>query len=162
MSSRHNVQDATGRVETISGRGTLQAWGAGAPTASAAGFAPGCIWHDVTNGVLYQNVGSNTSATWQKFATTPGSSLRSASGVASVTGSGDVATGLTTVVAVVATLQDDAALTGSMVTATVGDQAGAPAKGSVTLKVWKPTSSADPTPIAATAAKSVNWIAFGT
>lgn len=85
-----------------------------------------------------------------------------ARGVASITGSGTVVTGLTTVAAIVATLQDDAALTGNAVTATIGDQAGAPAAGSVTIKVWKPTASGDVTPIAATAAKSVNWIAFGT
>jgi hypothetical protein len=161
MSRRHDVQDPTGRVETISGRGTLQAWGAGAPTGTV-GFAPGCLYHDTTNGVLYQNSGTNTAAVWQRLTTTAGTSLRTASGVASVTGTGDVATGLTTVVAVVATLQDDAALTGSITTATVGDQAGTPAKGSVTLKVWKPTSSTDPTPIASSAAKSVNWIAVGT
>lgn len=85
-----------------------------------------------------------------------------ARGVASITGSGDVVTGLTTVVAVVATLQSDAALTGHLVTATIGDQAGTPAAGSVTVKVWKPTSAGDCTPIASVAAKSVNWIAVGT
>lgn len=85
-----------------------------------------------------------------------------ARGVASITGSGTVVTGLATVVAIIATLQDDAALTGNSVTASIGDQNGAPAAGSVNLKVWKPTASGDCTPIAATAAKSVNWVAVGT
>ena len=87
--------------------------------------------------------------------------LALARGVASITGSGDVVTGLKSVVAVIATLQDDAALTGNNVTATIGDQAGAPALGSVRLKVWKPTATGDCTPIAATGAKSVNWLALG-
>lgn len=90
------------------------------------------------------------------------SSYKVARGVASVTGSGDVVTGLATVVAVTVTLRDDAALTGNAVTATIGDQAGTPAAGSVTVSVWKPTGSGDCTPIAATGAKSVNWIAVGT
>lgn len=91
-----------------------------------------------------------------------GSGYKVARGVASVTGSGDVVTGLATVVAVTVTLRDDAALTGHLTTATIGDQAGTPAAGSVTVKVWKPTADVDCTPIAATAAKSVNWIAVGT
>lgn len=89
-------------------------------------------------------------------------SYKLARGVASITGSGDVVTGLSTVVAITATLRDDAALTGDAVTATIGDQAGAPAAGSVTLKVWMPTGSGDCTPTAALTAKSVNWIAVGT
>lgn len=87
--------------------------------------------------------------------------LALARGVSSITGTGDVVTGLKSVVAVIATLQDDAALTGNLVTATVGDQATAPVAGSVTLKVWKPTATGDSSPIAATAAKNVNWIALG-
>lgn len=86
-----------------------------------------------------------------------------ARGVATITGSGTVVTGLATVVAVVATLQADASLTnGNSVTATIGDQAGAPAAGSAILKVWKPTANNDATPIASAAAVSVNWIAIGT
>lgn len=88
--------------------------------------------------------------------------LALARGVAAITGSGDVVTGLASVVAIVANLQEDASLTnGNAVTATIGDQAGTPAAGSVTLKVWKPTSNSDPTPIASAAAVHVNWIALG-
>lgn len=86
-----------------------------------------------------------------------------ARGVASITGSGTVVTGLATVVAIVATMQADASLSnGIEVTATIGDQAGTPAAGSVILKVWKPTANNDVTPIASAAAVSVNWVAVGT
>jgi hypothetical protein len=86
-----------------------------------------------------------------------------ARGVATITGSGTVVTGLATAVAVVAMMQADASLTnGISVTGTIGDQAGAPAAGSVILKVWKPTGSGDVTPIASAAAVAVNWIAIGT
>ena len=89
-----------------------------------------------------------------------------ARGVASITGSGTVVTGLTTVVAVDATASSDLdgdALAG--VSATIGDQAGTPAAGSVILKAWKVTTggaAGNPTLIAASAAKSINWIAIGT
>lgn len=90
------------------------------------------------------------------------SKLMPAYGVASITGSGDVVTGLKTVVAVIATMASDASLTnGTTVTATIGDQAGTPAAGSVTLKVWKPTASGDCTPVASAAAVNVNWVALG-
>lgn len=86
-----------------------------------------------------------------------------ARGVATITGSGTVVTGLATVVSIVATLAADASLTnGIAVTASIGDQAGAPAAGSVNIKVWKSTGSGDVTPIASTAAVGVNWIAVGT
>ncbi len=44
--------------------GILMAQGAGAPTASAAGYSKGCIYLDTTNGQLYINQGTVTSATW--------------------------------------------------------------------------------------------------
>lgn len=89
-----------------------------------------------------------------------------ARGVAAITGTGTVVTGLATVVAIVATPQSD--LDGDTlagVSATIGDQAGAPAAGSVVLKCWKVTTggaAGNPTLIAADAAKNVNWVAIGT
>jgi len=82
-----------------------------------------------------------------------------ARGSSSITGAtgGDITTSLATVVAVCANLGEDADLTASMVTAALGGTAG-----HITLKVWKPTSNADPTPILSTNAKTVNWIAIGT
>jgi hypothetical protein len=83
------------------------------------------------------------------------SGYKIARGVASITGTGTVTHGLTTVVAVLATLKDDASINGNGVSAAVSGT-------TVTLKVWKPTSSADCTPIAATAAKNVHWLVIGT
>lgn len=74
-----------------------------------------------------------------------------------------IVTGLATVVAVIAILEDDPVLTMDRVTAQVGNQAGAPAAGSIVLKSWMPTSVSNPTPIAATTfSKKVNWLAIGT
>lgn len=86
-----------------------------------------------------------------------------ARGVAAVTGSATVVTGLTTVVAVVAVAQDDLdgdALMG--VSASIGDQAGSPAAGSIYVKAWKSNGDGDATMVAATAEKNVNWVAIGT
>ena len=75
-----------------------------------------------------------------------------------------VATGLASVDQVVATLESSPVLTCAYATAQIGDQAGAPAAGSILLNAWMPTTADDTTPIAATgyASKKVNWIAFGT
>lgn len=74
-----------------------------------------------------------------------------------------VVTGLTTVVAVTATLGSDPVAGCQFVTATIGDQAGAPAAGSVQIKTWKATAAGDTALIAATTfSKLVNWIAVGT
>lgn len=104
-----------------------------------------------------------TEALLGKYVGAPAAGYRIARGVAAVTGTATVATSLTTVVAVIATAQDDLdgdALAG--VSATIGDQAGTPAAGSVILKCWKVTADGDVTFIAANAAKNVNWIAIGT
>lgn len=86
-----------------------------------------------------------------------------ARGVASITGSGTVVTGLATVVAVIASpASDPDGVALAAVSGTIGDQAGTPAAGSVILKAWKVTAVDDATLIAATAAKSINWIAIGT
>lgn len=91
------------------------------------------------------------------------SGYKVARGVASVTGTLTVVTGLATVVAVIATAQDDPdGVALAMVSATIGNQAGAPAAGSVILKTWKVTATGNATLIAATAAKAVNWLAIGT
>lgn len=86
-----------------------------------------------------------------------------ARGLASITGTGTVITGLATVVAVVATpATDPDGVALAAVSATIGDQAGAPAAGSIVLKAWKVTATGNATLIAATAAASLNWIAVGT
>jgi hypothetical protein len=74
-----------------------------------------------------------------------------------------VVTGLATVVSVVACLDADPVDDPFMCSATIGDQAGAPAAGSIVIKTWKNTGGTDPTPQAATTfTKKVNWIAIGT
>lgn len=80
-----------------------------------------------------------------------------------VTAADTVVTGLATVVAVVASLDADPVDDPFMCSATIGDQAGTPAAGSVIIKTWKNTGGTDPTPTAATTfTKKVNWIAIGT
>lgn len=77
--------------------------------------------------------------------------------------SDNVDTGLTTVVAAVAVLDDAPSLATLFVSCSIGDQAGTPAAGHILIKSWKPTAVNDVTPIAATAfGKKVNWIAIGT
>ncbi len=74
-----------------------------------------------------------------------------------------VVTGLATVVAIVATLESDPTLDPDLVTASIGNQAGAPAAGSVYIKTWKRVGAGDATPAAATTfVKTVNWVAIGT
>lgn len=80
-----------------------------------------------------------------------------------VTATDTIVTGLATVVAVVACMDDNPGDNPFMVSATIGDQAGTPAAGSFILKTWQNTSGSDPTPAAAsTFSKKVNWIAIGT
>lgn len=75
----------------------------------------------------------------------------------------DVATGLTTVVAAVTCLVGDPGLTHMWTSCTPGDQAGAPAAGSIRIFSWKPTAADNVTPIAATSTfANTAWIAIGT
>lgn len=79
-----------------------------------------------------------------------------------VAASDTVVTGLTTVVSVVASFDDDPVDGAQHASASIGDQAGTPAAGSVLIKTWKSTD-ADASLVAATTfAKKVNWIAIGT
>ncbi len=80
-----------------------------------------------------------------------------------VTASDDVDTGLATVVAAVASLEDDPVIGCDRAQAVIGDQAGAPAAGHVYIKTFCPTAAGDATPKAATTfGKKVSWIAIGT
>lgn len=166
-------------IEMTGGDGNgLVAEGTAVPADGTAGYAPGSIFFKragAAGAQHYINEGTAASCAFKALlsqATTGPTALavagvaagyKLARGVATITGSGDVVTGLATVVAVVAMMQADASLTnGITVTGTIGNQAGAPAAGSVTLKVWKPTGSGDVTPIASAAAVAVNWLAIGT
>lgn len=74
-----------------------------------------------------------------------------------------IVTGLASVASVVATLASDPVAGCQSVTASIGDQAGAPAAGSILIKSWQATNADTTTVIAATTfGKLVNWIAIGT
>lgn len=73
-----------------------------------------------------------------------------------------VVTGLATVVAVVAQLDSDPVDGAMHVTSSIGDQAGAPAAGSIYIKTWKSTDGDATLVAASTFSKLVNWIAIGT
>jgi hypothetical protein len=76
------------------------------------------------------------------------------------TASDTVVTGLATVVSAIANMDDAPTVDPETATASIGDQAGAPAAGSILIKTWKTLGG---TPAAATTfSKKVNWIAFGT
>lgn len=146
-------------------------------TATALGALKGALLIDTTNGVLYQNLGTISAPTWTKILA--GITLTSTlvnlliAGVASgkkiaagqkttESASDTVVTGLASVSAAVAVLDSDPVLTCQYATASIGDQAGTPAAGSILIKTWMPTAANDATPTAATTfTKKVNWIAFG-
>ena len=155
--------DPAGAIVREPNVGALFARGTTVPTDGTVGFAPGCIFLDTNataGGQVFVNEGTYASCDFNAISAGAG---RIRSGVATVTGTLTVVTGLATVTSVQATMQADASLTnGISTTATIGDQAGTPAAGSVILKVWKPTGSGDVTPIASAAAVAVNWIAIGT
>lgn len=71
-------------------------------------------------------------------------------------------TGLASVVACGVSMGSDPVDDPFMCSATIGDQAGTPAAGSILIKTWKNTGGTDPTPAAATTfSKLVNWWAVG-
>lgn len=80
-----------------------------------------------------------------------------ARGTASVTGTTDLNTGLTTLVAITATLGEAMTSQGNGVSTSALASAGW-----TQLQVWKPTSASEPYPTAATSAKIVAWVAVGT
>ncbi len=79
-----------------------------------------------------------------------------------VAASDTVVSGLAQVYGVVVSLDSDPVAGCQFATGSIGDQAGAPAAGSILLKTWKSTAAADTAQIAATTfAKKLNYIAFG-
>lgn len=89
--------------------------------------------------------------------------LRVASGLLTTASAADtVVTGLRAVRACFASYGTDPADANTFVSATIGDQAGTPAAGSIIVKTWKSADGADVTPAAAsTFSKLVNWCAIG-
>ena len=74
-------------------------------------------------------------------------------GTEAITGSGTVATGLTTIESVSLTIQGSAA-TDNTLSYTVSG-------GTLTILVWMPTAAGDTTPIAETVERTVSWEARG-
>ena len=97
------------------------------------------------------------------FTETKQRNLKVVSGQSTTVAASDtIVTGLRKVLYAVASLEDSPVIGADRAQAVVGDQAGTPAAGSFLLKTFKPTSSADTTPIAATTfSKKVNWVAIG-
>jgi len=77
-------------------------------------------------------------------------------GTVTVTGTAEVVTGLNKVYNVIAVIQSDISLNAMFVSAMPSATAGR-----ITIKVWKPTSATDITPVASTTATTVGWIAIG-
>lgn len=61
--------DVRGKLIDLPGEGIILASLKAAPTASAAGYAKGCVFIDRTNGNVYKNTGTVTSATWTAILT---------------------------------------------------------------------------------------------
>lgn len=119
---------------------------------------------DIVTGGLLKIAGTDRTAALTTAAAAVAAGYKIARGQHTTIAAADtVATGLATVVAVVACLESDPVDDPFMCTAQVGNQSGAPVAGSVIIKTWKNTSGTDPTPAAATTfSKLVNWIAIGT
>ena len=94
---------------------------------------------------------------------TLGRDLKIASGqTTTVAASDTIVTGLRKVLYAVSNLEDAPVIGCDRAQANVGDQAGTPAAGSILLKTFKPTTTTDTTPIAATTfGKKVNWMCLG-
>lgn len=89
-------------------------------------------------------------------------SYKIARGMASLTGTAEITSGLATVVSAVATLAQDASVDALFVSVSIPAQTGGNA-GKFTIKSWKPTATGDVTPGASTeTGTAVSWIAIGT
>jgi hypothetical protein len=123
------------------------------------------VFRDKVNTDIFTLDGANGKVTGLGIITAPGAATyKLARGQhTTVAASDTVVTGLTTVVAAMASLDSDPSDNVYLVSASIGDQAGTPAAGSILIKSWAGASASDYTPTAAgTFSKLVNWIAVGT
>lgn len=129
------------------------------------------VFYDKSNAEIFRIDGTNRRLTLHASATGSGlvtgvanATYKLARGQHTTVAAADtVVTGLTTVVAAMASLDSDPSDNVYIVSATIGDQAGTPAAGSIIIKSWAGASASDYTPTAAgTFSKLVNWIAIGT
>jgi len=138
--------------------------------AAEKGHAPNRVYID-QSGALHLNGAALFDASEVDQSATLGGGQTTVAGVGSnykiargqltnATASDTVVTGLTTVVAAVASLEAGPVVGSEVATARVGDQAGTPAAGSIFVETWKTLGG---TPAAATTfSLAVNWIAIGT
>lgn len=123
---------------------------------------------DLLSGALFEIAGTDIRAELAAAVTTPvagvAAGYRLARGIITPTdGTDTVVTGLTTVVAAIAMLIATPILTHMWSAATIGNQSGAPAAGSINLVHRSPTLASDVDPIdAAGTFVDVAWIAIGT
>lgn len=135
-------------------------WTTGTGTPATTPVAGSLYTEKATGGVYVY-----TGAAWKQAATVGvASGYKLARGVQTTVAAVDtVVTGLATVVSCSATMGDDPGDDPEWTSCSIGDQAGAPAAGSIYVKTWKNTAGTDPTPTAATTfTKKVNWLAIGT
>lgn len=114
----------------------------------------------------YLNFGDEDSPDLQALVSSPTDGLRIARGVhTQVAASDTVVTGLTTVVAVLASFAGPGPTVKQLFCrGSIGDQAGTPAAGSILLTTYKPTAVNDVTPVAATDFTDnvkIAWFAVG-
>jgi hypothetical protein len=97
------------------------------------------------------------------FARGPSSNNRLVAGQhTTISASDTIHTGLNKVLCSIATLEDAPIAGADRVIASFGDQAGSPQPGSILLKSFKPTSSSNTTPVAATTfGRKCSWICVG-
>lgn len=123
---------------------------------------------DIESGAALKVAGTDITAALAAAVTTPvagvAAGYKVARGQATTASASDtVVTGLASVVAAVANLEDAPVIGCDRAQAVIGDQAGTPAAGSILIKTFKPTATNDATPVTATTTgKKVNWIAVGT
>ena len=119
---------------------------------------------DFLTGSLIKFAGTDKRATLLAAVAGVAGGYKIARGIVTPTdGSDTIVTGLTTVVAAVAQLVATPILTHMWSCATIGDQAGAPAAGSIIIVHRSPAGSGDVTPQdAASTFVDVAWVAIGT
>ena len=121
---------------------------------------------EMTNNIAGAVVALEAYALTGKGISGVGNGYRVARGVNRQASAADtVVTGLATVVAVVANFEDAPTVKQLFCNATIGNQAGAPAAGSIIIRTYKPTAVNDVTPLPSTDWSDnidVNWIAIGT
>lgn len=167
MSKTHEIQDGTGIIVRQNTVGIAYVVNRGAPTAGKAGYAPGALWQDTTNALIYINTGTATSTTWTLL--TAGSAVlgvaagyKIARGVGALDGTNPtpITTGLATIVAATVCLDGTAAPGVGTCCLTVASTNFS--TGILNVYGWKPTGSGDCTLIASTGTDAFEWIAVGT